>query len=169
MPLQIVHRSHDVWGGKEGLEEAREEKAEKREAQKQRKFDKKVKGLLLYTACLVVPWLTKCLKQSTLLLSFYPLSYFCPSIFQSICPSAPLPPPLLPTCLHSFFLLSVCLYVSVCLAFCVCMSVKLSVCPSVCLSALPFYNDNACSRLHPQHLSVHVSSFLLHNRASPCC
>lgn len=168
MPLQIVQRSHDVWGGEEGLEEAREEKAEKREAQKQRKFDKKVKGLLLYTACFA-PWLTKCLKQSTLLLSFYPLSYFCPSICQSICPSAPLPPPLLPTCLHSFFLLSVCLYVSVSLAFCVCMSVKLSVCPSVCLSALPFYNDNACSRLHPQHLSVHVSSFLLHNRASPCC
>ncbi|XP_020621648.1 DNA repair protein complementing XP-A cells-like [Orbicella faveolata] len=45
MPLQIVHRSHDVWGGEEGLEEAREEKAEKREAQKQRKFDKKVKEL----------------------------------------------------------------------------------------------------------------------------
>jgi len=36
-----------VWGGEEGLEEAREEKAEKRETLKQRKFDKKVKGLLL--------------------------------------------------------------------------------------------------------------------------
>ena len=41
-----------MWGGEEGLEEAREEKAEKREAQKQRKFDKKVKGLLLFTASL---------------------------------------------------------------------------------------------------------------------
>lgn len=42
--LQIVQRAHDVWGGDEGLEEAKEDKAEKREAQKQRKFDKKVKG-----------------------------------------------------------------------------------------------------------------------------
>ena len=49
--LQIVQRAHDVWGGEEGLEEAREEKAEKREVQKQRKFDKKVKGLLLLPAC----------------------------------------------------------------------------------------------------------------------
>jgi len=42
--LEIVQRSHEVWGGEEGLEEAREDKAEKREVQKQRRFDKKVKG-----------------------------------------------------------------------------------------------------------------------------
>ncbi|XP_074615664.1 DNA repair protein complementing XP-A cells homolog [Acropora palmata] len=42
---QIVQRSHDIWGGEEGLEEARAEKAEKREVQKQRKFNKKVKEL----------------------------------------------------------------------------------------------------------------------------
>ncbi|XP_074625782.1 DNA repair protein complementing XP-A cells homolog isoform X1 [Acropora palmata] len=43
--LKIVQRSHDIWGGEEGLEEARAEKAEKREVQKQRKFNKKVKEL----------------------------------------------------------------------------------------------------------------------------
>jgi len=43
--LEIVQRSHEVWGGEEGLEEAREDKAEKREVQKQRRFDKKVKEL----------------------------------------------------------------------------------------------------------------------------
>ena len=33
-----------MWGGEAGLEEAKEDKAEKREVQKQRRFDKKVKG-----------------------------------------------------------------------------------------------------------------------------
>ena len=42
--LQVIQRSHEVWGGEAGLEEAKEDKAEKREVQKQRRFDKKVKG-----------------------------------------------------------------------------------------------------------------------------
>ena len=48
--IQIIQRSHEVWGGEEALEEAKEEKAEKREIQKQRKFDKKVKGQYQYYA-----------------------------------------------------------------------------------------------------------------------
>lgn len=39
-----------MWGGEDGLEEARQGRAEKREVQKQRKFDKKVKGLLHFTS-----------------------------------------------------------------------------------------------------------------------
>ena len=35
-----------MWGGEAGLEGAKEDKAEKREVQKQRRFDKKVKGIL---------------------------------------------------------------------------------------------------------------------------
>ena len=42
--MQVIQRSHEVWGGEAGLEEAKEDKAEKREVQKQRRFDKKVKG-----------------------------------------------------------------------------------------------------------------------------
>ncbi|CAH3014653.1 unnamed protein product [Porites evermanni] len=42
---QVIQRSHEVWGGEAGLEEAKEDKAEKREVQKQRRFDKKVKEL----------------------------------------------------------------------------------------------------------------------------
>lgn len=65
--VKIVQRSHEVWGGEEGLEEAREERAEKREVQKQRKFDKKVKGLHFsffhITSCLVVPMWTLLMKM----------------------------------------------------------------------------------------------------------
>ncbi|RMX45385.1 hypothetical protein pdam_00000843 [Pocillopora damicornis] len=42
---EIVERAFEVWGGEDGLEEARQGRAEKREVQKQRKFDKKVKEL----------------------------------------------------------------------------------------------------------------------------
>lgn len=49
--FKVVQRSYDIWGGQGGLEEAREEKAEKREIQKQRKFDKKVKGELCCCCC----------------------------------------------------------------------------------------------------------------------
>ena len=62
--MQIVQRAHDVWGGEEGLEEAKEDKAEKRETQKQRKFDKKVKGShpFLLSHCPSLVW-TKTLKE----------------------------------------------------------------------------------------------------------
>ena len=47
--MKIVHRFCDIWAGEEGLEEVRVEKGKKREVQKQRKFEKKVKGEL--TCC----------------------------------------------------------------------------------------------------------------------
>ena len=65
--LKIVQRSHDIWGGEEGLEEARAEKAEKRELQKQRKFNKKVKGEFycccsFFTFIFLTPMLKSCLS-----------------------------------------------------------------------------------------------------------
>ena len=44
MNSQVVHRSHLVWGDDDKLADAKEYRQEKRELQKQRKFDKKVKG-----------------------------------------------------------------------------------------------------------------------------
>lgn len=41
---QVKERANQVWGDEDKLEQAKEDKIEKREIQKQKKFDKKVKG-----------------------------------------------------------------------------------------------------------------------------
>jgi hypothetical protein len=51
--IQLIKRAYEVWGDKEGLEQAKEEKLEKREVQKQKKFDKKVKGKYINTDTMV--------------------------------------------------------------------------------------------------------------------
>ncbi|XP_031553476.1 DNA repair protein complementing XP-A cells homolog [Actinia tenebrosa] len=45
LTCQVKKRAYEIWGDEEGLEEAKEERIEKREIQKQKKFDKKVKEL----------------------------------------------------------------------------------------------------------------------------
>ncbi|KAK3729600.1 hypothetical protein QZH41_016170, partial [Actinostola sp. cb2023] len=42
---QVQKRAYEIWGDEDKMEQAREEKLEKRETQKQKKFDKKVKEL----------------------------------------------------------------------------------------------------------------------------
>lgn len=42
--MKVKERAHEVWGNEDKLEQAKEDKIEKREIQKQKKFDKKVKG-----------------------------------------------------------------------------------------------------------------------------
>lgn len=42
--MKVKQRANEVWGDEDKLEQAKEEKLEKREIQKQKKFDKKVKG-----------------------------------------------------------------------------------------------------------------------------
>lgn len=46
--FQVVRRSHEVWGDDEKLSNAKEHRQEKKELQKQRKFDKKIKGKIQY-------------------------------------------------------------------------------------------------------------------------
>lgn len=41
---QVEKRSMEVWGSEEALEEAKETREENREVQKQKRFNKKVKG-----------------------------------------------------------------------------------------------------------------------------
>lgn len=45
--LQMEKRCMEVWGSEEALEEARETREENREVQKQKRFNKKVKGRCL--------------------------------------------------------------------------------------------------------------------------
>lgn len=42
--VQVERRSMEVWGSEEALEEAKEMREENREVQKQKRFNKKVKG-----------------------------------------------------------------------------------------------------------------------------
>lgn len=42
--VQVEKRCMEVWGSEEALEEARETREENREVQKQKRFNKKVKG-----------------------------------------------------------------------------------------------------------------------------
>ena len=42
--LQVYDRAMEVWGSEEGLEKAHDERSNKREKAKRKKFDKKVKG-----------------------------------------------------------------------------------------------------------------------------
>lgn len=43
--VKVENRSLDVWGSEEALEEAKESREENREVQKQKRFNKKVKGM----------------------------------------------------------------------------------------------------------------------------
>lgn len=45
--LQVDKRCMEVWGSEEALEEARETREENKELQKQKRFNKKVKGWCL--------------------------------------------------------------------------------------------------------------------------
>lgn len=45
---QVQRRCMEVWGSQEALEEAKETREENREVQKQKRFNKKVKGELLF-------------------------------------------------------------------------------------------------------------------------
>lgn len=45
MNFKVVKRSLEVWGSEEALEEAKESREENREVQKQKRFNKKVKGM----------------------------------------------------------------------------------------------------------------------------
>ena len=46
MGSKVSERALEVWGSEEKLEEERDLREDKRQAAKQKKFDKKVKGLL---------------------------------------------------------------------------------------------------------------------------
>lgn len=48
--LQVEKRCMEMWGSEEALEEARETREENREVQKQKRFNKKVKGWCLLWA-----------------------------------------------------------------------------------------------------------------------
>lgn len=43
--VKVENRSLEVWGSEEALEEAKESREENREVQKQKRFNKKVKGM----------------------------------------------------------------------------------------------------------------------------
>lgn len=43
--VKVVKRSLEVWGSDEALEEAKETREENKEVQKQKRFNKKVKGM----------------------------------------------------------------------------------------------------------------------------
>jgi len=43
--VKVEKRSLEVWGSEEALEEAKESREENREIQKQKRFNKKVKGM----------------------------------------------------------------------------------------------------------------------------
>lgn len=43
--FKVEKRALEVWGSEEALEEAKESRAENREVQKQKRFNKKVKGM----------------------------------------------------------------------------------------------------------------------------
>lgn len=45
MNVKVVKRSMDVWGSEEALEEAKESREDNKEVQKQKRFNKKVKGI----------------------------------------------------------------------------------------------------------------------------
>ncbi len=45
MNFKVVKRSLEVWGSEEALEEAKESREDNREVQKQKRFNKKVKGM----------------------------------------------------------------------------------------------------------------------------
>ncbi len=45
MNFKVVKRSLEVWGSEEALEEAKESREENRDVQKQKRFNKKVKGM----------------------------------------------------------------------------------------------------------------------------
>lgn len=42
--LQVEERSHEVWGGEEGLEKEREMRSERQEKKKEKKYAKEIKG-----------------------------------------------------------------------------------------------------------------------------
>ncbi len=46
MNFKVVKRSLEVWGSEEALEEAKESREDNREVQKQKRFNKKVKGMI---------------------------------------------------------------------------------------------------------------------------
>ena len=48
---QVEKRAMDVWGSQEKIDEALEEKEENRQMAKQRRYDKKVKGMYSETSC----------------------------------------------------------------------------------------------------------------------
>lgn len=43
--LQVEARAYEIWGGEEGLEEARKRKGELREKKREKKYAKEIKGL----------------------------------------------------------------------------------------------------------------------------
>ncbi len=48
MNFKVVKRSLEVWGSEEALEEAKESREDNREVQKQKRFNKKVKGMTFW-------------------------------------------------------------------------------------------------------------------------
>lgn len=48
MYVQIEERSHDIWGGEEGLEAEHQSKLERREKKKEKKYAKEIKGAHLH-------------------------------------------------------------------------------------------------------------------------
>ena len=50
--VQVESRAHSIWGGEEGLLAERQRKAGSREKMKQRKYEKKIKGV--WFVCLLI-------------------------------------------------------------------------------------------------------------------
>lgn len=46
--MQVEERSHKIWGGEEGLEVEHQNKIERREKKKEKKYAKEIKGKCLF-------------------------------------------------------------------------------------------------------------------------